>query len=171
MTSELTLIDIVRSAHAAEPGLATEELARRVQEKCSPAQLFEAVHHYVLNWQRSQVRSVEHEIGGWADQQAPSTGHLTEPKGHSSVELAVDPDERDPLAARRDLLNRGVPVPRRGNLTWGEMTVEDHRARIAMLSATRRGIDRTIRLHEDAIEAIQEAGVTNLNELYGEPAA
>lgn len=54
--------------------------------------------------------------------------------------------------------------------TWGEATVEQHRARVAILRNMVAGTQRTIGLHERAIEVLEATGARCLNELGG-PAA
>lgn len=65
----------------------------------------------------------------------------------------------------RALLHECFFVPGVGTVAWGEATVEHHRARIAMLSKQRAGIDSTIERHEWAIERITTNGVTCLYEV------
>lgn len=88
-----------------------------------------------------------------------STARDVEPSFSASE--AVDPaaDRRSYLEARF----KGVS----GYVTWGEATVEDHRAYVDMLQKLRGGIERTIAAHEQAIEQIVAAGVTCLNDIVG----
>jgi hypothetical protein len=58
-----------------------------------------------------------------------------------------------------------VALGDRKTTTFGQMTVEQHRIRIAMLTKVRDGVDRTIGLHEEAVAAIEAAGVTCLDDL------
>ena len=72
----------------------------------------------------------------------------------------------DELRARmRDLFSTPIALGENESALWGSATVEQHRQRIAMLSKIRDGIDSTIRRHTQAIEIIEDAGVTCLNEV------
>lgn len=50
-------------------------------------------------------------------------------------------------------------------LTFGGLTILQHRQRMSMLASIRGGIDATIERHELAIVVIEEAGVACLNDL------
>lgn len=50
-------------------------------------------------------------------------------------------------------------------VTWGEATVDHHRERIAYLATLRNGIDATITRHADAVEQIESAGASCLNDI------
>ena len=74
----------------------------------------------------------------------------------------------DPVAARRRALAVAF-FNGKDFVEWGAATVQDHEGRIAYLSRRRDGITATIARHREAIEMIESAGVTCLNDL--EPAA
>ncbi len=74
------------------------------------------------------------------------------------------------LDVRRSRLQQTVPLVSGGSLTgkrvrWGDMTVEQHRERIAFLNRHIKGVQRTIGEHEQAVAAIEAAGVSCLNDL------
>lgn len=48
---------------------------------------------------------------------------------------------------------------------WGRATIDQHRARVAILSRQRAGIEATIARHEAAIELIASHGATCLDEV------
>lgn len=65
-----------------------------------------------------------------------------------------------------DRLRQNLVALGRSQMTsFGQMTVEQHRIRLAMLVKQREGLDRTIRLHEEAIRDIEAAGVRCLDEI------
>jgi hypothetical protein len=49
-------------------------------------------------------------------------------------------------------------------VAWGKATIKEHQMRIEMLKKQRDGIDETIRFHEKAIEIIESANATCLDE-------
>lgn len=53
-------------------------------------------------------------------------------------------------------------------LRWGEMTIEDHEARIAHLGKQVSGINRTIERHQWAIDKIKKHKVKTLDEIPGQ---
>lgn len=53
--------------------------------------------------------------------------------------------------------------------TFGQMTVAEHRIRIAMLTKLREGLSSTISRHEDAVADIERAGVGCLDDLSTAP--
>lgn len=174
----MTLTELIESVDQENPKRSAAELAAEVQERASDAQILEAIHWAVSNWRRNRVRSVEHQVNGQPLPEAPPEASPTTSRPEPSMDASAeppaeppkvdsDPARSDPLGGWRELLTKGVSVPKKGYLTWGQMTVADHVARIRMLASQRRGIDVTIRLHEDAIEAITEAGVSCLDDLYG----
>ncbi len=56
-------------------------------------------------------------------------------------------------------------IGRGKHVVWGEATVQDHRDRIAFLASLRNGIDNTIARHAEAIDIIEAAGVSCLNDV------
>ena len=76
------------------------------------------------------------------------------------------------VGVRADFLNKRIYTGNGNYVLWGEATVEDHQSRVAYLASLRNGIDDTIQLHVEAMELIEAAGVTCLNDLHeGEVAA
>jgi hypothetical protein len=55
------------------------------------------------------------------------------------------------------------------HVTWGEATVDQHRQRAELLTVNAAGVVETAARHVAAIRMIEEAGVTSLGELAGEP--
>ena len=62
-----------------------------------------------------------------------------------------------------DLLDEEVALGDGTKKKWGDMTVVDHRQRITMLEKMRDGINRTISLHELAIEELEGSEMPCLN--------
>lgn len=71
----------------------------------------------------------------------------------------------DPALERKLFLSERFAVGDGRYVTWGEATVADHEARIAMLEALRNGIAESIGRHQRAIEEIAAAGVSCLDEI------
>lgn len=55
-------------------------------------------------------------------------------------------------------LKQRIAIGDSSRTTWGLATVEEHRARLAMLMAQRNGLTVTIRRHEEAIRLLEESG-------------
>lgn len=71
----------------------------------------------------------------------------------------------DAVLARKELREQTFALGDTQRVRWGEATVEQHRQRIEMLDAMRLGLEKTIARHAAAIEQIQAAGVTCLDEI------
>lgn len=56
-------------------------------------------------------------------------------------------------------------------VTWGDATVDQHLARIAMLERQVAGVSQTIERHRYAVDAIRKAGVSCLADLPNEEVA
>lgn len=74
-------------------------------------------------------------------------------------------ERSDPSLERKLFLSERFAVGDGRYVTWGEATVADHEARIAMLEALRNGIAESIGRHERAIVEIAAAGVSCLDEI------
>lgn len=70
-----------------------------------------------------------------------------------------------PITARDDFIRNRFATGDGRWVSWAEATVEDHEQRLGMLIAQRAGLDRTINLHQRAVEQILEAGVSCLCEV------
>lgn len=71
-----------------------------------------------------------------------------------------------PMAqARRELAETHFLVPGHGYVAWNEATVEQHRLRIDALRGHVDAVEKTIALHQAAIEQIEAAGATCLDDL------
>jgi len=102
------------------------------------------IRHQVALELRGLVRRLEHEFG--------------------------DLEAVDALSDRRNLMASGFWTPH-GRVLWGTATLADHRERIDWLNSLIQGTERTIGLHQRAIETIEAAGVRCLDDLaQGEPA-
>lgn len=99
---------------------------------------------------RDEVRGVEHAAE--RDQKVPSRRRT----------LGMEPQ---PIDARQRLLDETFATGDGRHVRWGDATVDDHAARIAMLSKLCGGITQTIARHEEAISTIRRAGATCLREI------
>lgn len=78
----------------------------------------------------------------------------------------------DSVADRKRLLDEKFWLGDGRSVMWGDATVEDHRARIALLEKQVVGLSDTIDRHRQAIVEIEANAVTSLNEIAsGEEAA
>jgi hypothetical protein len=59
-----------------------------------------------------------------------------------------------------------VYVPEKGRVAWGELTVDDHEARIAFLRQRIAGHQATIDRHQEAVAVLRESGCKTLDEYY-----
>lgn len=133
------------------PNLDTAALAAFLLEVLDKEDLQKAVRRYVADYRRSRVRDIENGLCPWIvlDPDEEATDDQTRNDSqHSPVPV-------DLLADRIELLGRSVYVPGEGSLRWGELTVDHHRARIAMQEKEKRGLERSIALHEQAIAEIE----------------
>jgi hypothetical protein len=69
------------------------------------------------------------------------------------------------VARRSALMQSTFPLGDGTRVAWGQATVDDHRQRVAFLAAMRDGITNTIASHLDAVDAIEAAGVSCLDEI------
>ena len=70
----------------------------------------------------------------------------------------------DPTGERAALMAESFALGDGRRVLWGEATIADHEARIAMLTKLRGGIDATIERHRQTIELLRTAGVSCLND-------
>lgn len=134
--------------------------------------LFPAVHGYVITLERGRVRDNERKSAPFKDR--PQPGKPSRGKTASANDEAARQKEyvkpgssEDPaIAARRALLRDKVRVPEKGYVAWGELTVEDHEARIAFLRQRIAGHQATIDRHAEAVAVLRQAGCQTLNEYY-----
>lgn len=71
------------------------------------------------------------------------------------------------LERRASRLALTFPLPDGRRVSWLEATEADHLARIEYLRVHIRGVEHTIRQHEEAVEAIRSNGVSCLAEIEG----
>lgn len=71
----------------------------------------------------------------------------------------------DALDARKRLLDQRFALGDGTFVLWGDATEEQHLQRIGFLTTSVVGLQRTIGLHEDAVEQIRTHGVSCLREI------
>jgi hypothetical protein len=108
--------------------------------KAAAEVLFPVIANAIRDAMRETVRRIEADVNVAAIQTAPA-------------------EQRAKFLAQRFPLEDGRFV------AWGEATIEDHHARIALLTRIRNGIDDTIGRHELALKLLAEHGADCLNEL------
>ncbi len=74
------------------------------------------------------------------------------------------------LGAFMELLRSPFSLGDKTTVTWGEATIEQHQQRIEMLTGMARGIESTIRRHEEAVALLKETGAECLDALAKVPA-
>jgi phosphoribosylformylglycinamidine (FGAM) synthase-like enzyme len=142
----VTLATTIHEAIIAAPGDDALTIARRLLARLTKPELLGLLVEEVEHSIRANVREIE--VRAFHDRHA---GGL--------AEVAFS-------AAFKTLLDQPVRLgDATGGLTFGALTSEQHRQRIAMLSKLRDGLDATIVRHREAIEMIEAAGVGCLNEL------
>lgn len=123
------------------------ELLRQVGVKATAADfLCPLVADRIAHRRRDVVRGAEYRAFG----------------GSTRRELAEVIDSR---SDRKRLLDASFALGDGRFVRWGEATVADHAARIDLLAAQRAGLDATIQRHREAIAAIQNAGVSCLDDI------
>lgn len=139
-----TLID----AHACDDpaDTATAVLAAIATLKEARAVLFDVVRDECRRQSRSVARAIEQS----APTDQPPSGTHNDGVGGGTTRTAF-------LASRFCTGD--------GWVTWGDATVQDHRDRITFQTALRNGISSDIDRHADAIERIERAGVSCLNDI------
>lgn len=124
------------------------EVARFILKQLPRTQLLALLAEEVAHCQRHRARAVE--VAAFERQFSGEGGR---------VELTFGNEFKKVLES---------PV-RLGNgedgLTFGALTIEQHRQRVQMLTKLRSGLDATISRHETAITMIEQAGVSCLNDI------
>lgn len=81
--------------------------------------------------------------------------------------LSADAKKLDVSGDKRfAFLRDAFALPDGTFVTWGEATVLDHEARVAMLHKLRDGIERTISKHQSVMAQLVQSKVRCLNDLY-----
>lgn len=101
-------------------------------------------------------RTARHHVRGL--EANPSHNGIVDQGSSAGVASIAPKDQRDGFLSQR--FYTGTEY-----VTWGAATVEDHRERIAYLATLRNGIDATIARHADAVEQIESAGASCLNDI------
>jgi hypothetical protein len=81
------------------------------------------------------------------------------------IELVKHVADETRLTTTRELLATVFAIGDGTETTWGAATIEQHRQRIAMLTANAAGVVETAARHEAAVRMIEQAGVTCLADL------
>lgn len=155
----MTLRDLLIEAWDADPDAEPDDIARMVivaaRTRKELAELvFPAVSAQATFVRRGIVRREESTAFG--QQKAEIEGHPAD---------AVDPTD-----ARRTLLHCSTYVDHdTGYVPWGELTVEQHEARIDFLERKMWGISQTCDRHRLAVKLIENEGVSCLNDLPSIP--
>lgn len=144
----MTINDLIRQAHEAAPEAEDEDLAEALLAKLTKRELLPLLVERVQNIRRNIVRGIE------ADAFKALVGD------ESRTAAVVATSERFDA-----LFKAGFSLGDGFMRRWGEATVAEHHCRIAFLSGQVDGLNRTIQRHRDAIEVIEGAGVTCLNEI------
>lgn len=131
------------------PDMSAEHLAAAFLPHVTKAALLPLITDAFWHIERREVRLIEARV---ARQALEST--VFRPRDH------VDD------SAIKDLLDRAYRWQTGEERTLRYMTREQHEARIAMLLATRNGIDRAVEVHREAIRLIDANGVDCLADLY-----
>lgn len=144
--------ELVREVIATNEGddlaIALEVLARAGASKRTTDALLVVVVDAVGTVRRNDTRNVERSVFGSGS------------KRRNLGEIIDSRNLRKQLVDECFFLGDGGPPIR-----WGEATVEQHRAYIAMLEKQIVGTQATITRHEDAITLIESCGVSCLDEI------
>lgn len=150
MTEE-TLRDIIeRHPYDSHTDTAKAVLAELEVNGRAKTLLVGVVANYVRILRRNSVRTIEYAI----DHGRPL------PSGDAG-------DEDTPIATVHDLVGECFSLGDGRWVLWGVATVADHLLRVQHLTSLRNGVDATISRHCDAIERINAARATCLNDLIG----
>ncbi len=144
------LHDLIAEYQSGDPDLTTAAVFDAVKLPGKWRDLFYAVvRDECRRTARHHVRGLE---GG--------TGHnrIGDPGSSAGVSSI------SPVAERTRFLASGFYTGSK-RVSWGEATVEEHRERIAFLATLRNGIDATIARHAAAVEQIESAGASCLNDI------
>jgi hypothetical protein len=129
------------------------------------------VHAFVITLERTRVRNNERRSAPFRNRPAPAPRKGKTPSANDEAarqkEYVKPGSDEDPaVAARRALLRDTVYVPEKGRVAWGELTVDDHEARIAFLRQRIAGHQATIDRHQEAVAVLRESGCKTLDEYY-----
>jgi len=148
----MTLTETIKAIVAdIDPGTADLEVAWQVVASYATAAAYrQATFRLLVDEVRRVRRGMDRAI-----QMAcfAATGSAAE------QERAVGPADRE------DYLRTRVWVPRIGFLLVGQMTVEQHQARIEWLEGQRHSLSQDIAFHNDCVRRITEAGAACLDEV------
>lgn len=149
----MTLHEMIRSEIDSKPATNDAgQIARGLVRKLSAAHILELLTSAVRTAMRTEVRGIEAVA---FRERITRQALLVKP-------IAFDANAS---AAVQQLLRARFECGRGRSVSWGDATVEDHRARIGLLAAQRDGLNETIARHEEAIRTIQECGVVCLNDV------
>lgn len=155
----MTLREVLYEEWSKTPDAEAEDVAERVigsvRTRAELAALvFPAVRDQAVFVRRGIVRGEE----------SAAFGHSRPDTQDTTAEPA------DPTEARRTLLECATYVDHdTGYVLWGELTVDQHEARIDFLERKIWGIARTADRHRLAVKLLTDAGVACLNDLPSIP--
>lgn len=141
-----TISELITEVTDGDAQRAPREIAEAIYPRLGDDDKVGILTEYVANWQRNAARQLE-------------AAAFAEFVNGTAKPATKRPDA---LAA---LFNTPFKLGENRTTSWGQATVEEHRIRIAFLEVMRNGIDRTISHHRRAIEVIEDAGVTCLQEV------
>lgn len=130
------------------PDAGSEDLAARLVEELGQDEIVAMIAQDIDTYRRNQVRTIE----------------KTAFSQFFDVDRRIDTSP-ETIARLRDVFAEKFSLGKGLDVEWGKATVDQHRMRIAMLMKLRDGINQTIDRHERAIEIIESAGVTCLDEV------
>lgn len=155
----MTLRDLLIEGWDADPDADPDDIARMVigtarTRKDLADLVFPAVAAQATFVRRGIVR--REESTAFSQQKAEIEGHPA--------------DAADPTDARRTLLELNTYVDHdTGYVPWGDLTVDQHEARIDFLERKMWGINVTVDRHRLAVKLIKNEGVSCLNDLPSIP--
>lgn len=144
-------METLRNAIDEHPELDADELAALVVDGLPRDELVYLVAQEIIAIRRHQTRAIEAEAfrsmrPGFSPGRKPKSGAV----------------EREGFKA---LFGASFRVGDGSKVMWEHATVEQHKQRKAMLSKMRDGLNETISFHDQAISALEAAGVSCLAEL------
>ena len=155
----MTLRDLLIDAWDADPDADPDDIARMViatarTRKDLADLVFPAVAAQATFVRRGIVRREESTAFSQPDHDAQTSGD----------------EPVDPTDARRTLLELNTYVDHdTGYVPWGDLTVDQHEARIDFLERKMWGINVTVDRHRLAVKLIKNEGVSCLNDLPSIP--
>lgn len=155
-----TLHEIIRQELATHNDANDYDIAVTIREQMTEDDMLRLLVAEVGHIRRLRSLSIERKAFEHSSSTPTTDNMTTQLRRTTNISTLL---QFAPLYDERFVTARGVWV------TWGQATIDDHRARIALLNKQITGIQQTVTQHETAIELIRTQGGTCLADvLYSE---